>query len=94
MSINGNNKQDIKQGFKRKISLTKHRSEIATQSKSNHLDSLIDSTFRNMNRLLALSFKNGNDDLTRDYFDQYYMPSVEIKDFNALIDNKPFLISQ
>ena len=26
----------------------------------------------------------------RDSFDQYYMPSVEIKDFNALIDNKPF----
>ena len=34
--------------------------------------------------------KSGNDDLTRDSFDKYYMPLVEIKDFNALIDNKPF----
>ena len=27
---------------------------------------------------------------TRNSFDEYYMPLVEIKDFNALIDNKPF----
>ena len=35
-------------------------------------------------------FKNGNNDPTRDSFDKYYMSLVEIKDFNALIDNKPF----
>ena len=27
---------------------------------------------------------------TRNSFDEYYMPLVEIKDFNALINNKPF----
>ena len=26
----------------------------------------------------------------KDYFDQNYIPLVEIKDFNALIDNKTF----
>ena len=36
------------------------------------------------------SFKNGNNVLARDSFDKYYMPLVEIKDYNALIDNKPF----
>ena len=30
------------------------------------------------------------DDPTRNSFDEYYMILVEIKDFNALIDNKPF----
>ena len=40
--------------------------------------------------MFALSLKNSNDDPTRDSFDEYYMPSVEIKDFNALIDNKQF----
>ena len=34
-------------------------------------------------------FKNGNKHLTRNYFDKHYMPLVKIKDFNALIDNKP-----
>ena len=43
-----------------------------------------------MNRLLALSFKNNNNDPRRDSFGKYYMPLVEIKDFNALIDSKPF----
>ena len=37
-----------------------------------------------------LSFKNGDNDPTTGYFDEYYMPLVGIKDFNALIDNKPF----
>ena len=34
--------------------------------------------------------KNGNYDPTRDSFGKNYMSLVEIKDFNALIDNKPF----
>ena len=36
------------------------------------------------------SFKNGNDDPNKNSFDEYYMPLQEIKDFKALIDNKPF----
>ena len=48
----------------------------------------------NTNRLLVLSFKNSNDDTTRDSFEEYYMPLVETKDFNELTDNKQFLISQ
>ena len=51
---------------------------------------MVDVTFTNFNRLFVLSFKNGNDDPTRNSFDKYYMPLVEIKDVNALIDNKPF----
>ena len=40
--------------------------------------------------MFSLSSENGNDDPTRNSFDKYYMPLVEIKDFNALIDIKPF----
>ena len=39
--------------------------------------------------MLVLSFKNGNDDPTRNSFDKYYMPLVEIKYFNAFYFN-PF----
>ena len=76
--------------FKRLISWNKYRSEITTQPKGNNLDYLIDTAFRNINRLLVLSLKNYSNDPTRDSLDKYYMPLVEIKDFNALIDNKPF----
>ena len=51
---------------------------------------MIDATFRNINTLLILSFKNGDDDPAKNYFHKYHMPLVEIKKFNALIDNKPF----
>ena len=80
--------ENIKQGFKRTISWNKYRSEITTQPNNNNLDYLIDPIFRNIKRLFVLSFKNGKDDPTRNYFDKYYMPLVEIKDFKVLIDNK------
>ena len=77
----------MKQGFK-KWFLGK-KIEI-TQTKSNNLDYLIDLTFRNINRLFSLSFKNANNDPTRDSLEKHYMSLVQIKDVNALIDNKKF----
>ena len=90
LSINGNLKflENIKQGFKRTISLNKHRSEITTHPKNKILDYLTDLILRNIDRLLVLSFKNGNEHPTRDSLEKYYIPLVEIKDFNALIGNK------
>ena len=38
--------------------------------------------------MLLVSFKNEAGDTTRTSFDAYYMPLVEIEDFNVLIDNK------
>ena len=38
--------------------------------------------------MFVVSFKNRNDDPTRDSFDKYYMLLANIKNFNALIDNK------
>ena len=92
LSINDNIKflEIKKQGFERTISWNKYRSEITTQPKNNNLYYMINPTFRNINRLFVLSFKDGNNDPTRDSFDKYFMPLVEIKDFNALIKNKPF----
>ena len=51
---------------------------------------MIDLILRNLNRLFVLSFKFGESDPTRISFDKYYMSLIEIKDFNVLIDNKPF----
>ena len=48
---------------------------------------MIDPTFTNVNRLLVLTFENEDD---RTSFSKYYVPKVEIKDFNVLIDGKPF----
>ena len=51
---------------------------------------MIDLTFRNINSLSVLSYKNGNTDFDRDSSSSCYIPLVEIKDFNVLIENKLF----
>ena len=78
LPINGNIKilEYITQEFKRTISWNKYRSEVTKQPKSNNLGYLIDATFRNINRLFVLSFKNGKVDLRRSSFDKYYVPLV------------------
>ena len=63
---------------------------LTITSKYNNSDYLFDPTFKNINMLFVLSFKNGNNNPTRNSFDKCCMLMVEIKDFNALIDNKKF----
>ena len=73
LPINDNIKflEKIKQIFKRTISWKKYRSETTTQTKNNNLDYLINLTFRNIYRVLVLSFKNGNDDTNINSFSEY-----------------------
>ena len=44
-----------------------------TQLQNNNLDYTIDPTFRNINRLFVLSFKNGDNNPTRNSFNKYYI---------------------
>ena len=60
---------------------------MTNQTKTNHLNYLIDPTFTKVNRLFVLSFENEED---RTSFSKYYVPKVEIKDFNVLINEKSF----
>ena len=60
---------------------------MSNQTKNNNLNYLIDPTFTTVNRLFVLTFENEDD---RTSFPKYYIPKVEIKDFNVLIDKKPF----
>ena len=57
------------------------------KAKTNNTNYLIDPTFNRANRSFVLSFENEDD---RTSFSKYYRPSVEIKDFNVLIDGKSF----
>ena len=60
---------------------------MTNKTKTNHLNHLIDPTFTRVNRLLVLSFENEEG---RTSFSKYYVPKIEIKDFNVLIDGKRF----
>ena len=64
------------------------------QNNNNNLNYLIDPTFTNVNRLFVLSFERiEEDNIKKDYrdsFSHYYVPKVQIKDFNVLTDGKNF----
>ena len=75
--------EQLKTGFKRTIKWNKYRSEMSNQNKNHNLNYLIDPTFTNVNRVFVLSFETEDD---RTSFSKYFVPKVEIKDFNVLID--------
>ena len=63
---------------------------MTIQPQNNNLSHLIDPAFPNVNRLFILPFSRNNNTDNRDSFSNYYVLSVEIKDFNVLIDGKGF----
>ena len=48
---------------------------------------LIEPSFQCVNRLFPLAFEN---DVQRTSNKRYYLPNVEIKDYNVMIDGKTF----
>ena len=89
LSAENDNKllEQLNSGFRRSIKWNKYISQMYNQNKNNNLNYLIDTTFSNVNRLFVLSFEN-EDDRTSYY--KYYLPSIEIKDYNVLIDGNAF----
>ena len=75
--------EQLRTGFRRTIKWNKYRSEMTNQIENNNLTHLIDVTFTKVNRLFVLSFEYEND---RTSFSNYYIPNVQIEDFNVLID--------
>ena len=76
--------EQLRTGFKRTIKWNKYRSEMTNQTKNNNL---INPAFTKVDRLFVLLFENEND---RTSFSKQYVPNVEIKDFDVLIDGKSF----
>ena len=69
----------------------KYRSQITIQPQNKNLNYLIDPAFTNVNGLFVLLFTRNNAGDNRDSFSDYYVPKVEISDFNVLIDGESFL---
>ena len=83
--------QQLKSGFKRTINWNKYESNIKTHAQNRYLNHLINPRFQGVNRLFVLSFENENG---RTSHSAYYLPKVEIKDYNVMLMVKTFLIHQ
>ena len=82
--------EQLKSGFKRTIKWNKYTSQMTIRPQNNNLNYLIDPTFISFNRLFVLSLERTNAGDDRGLFSDYYVPNVEIKEFNVLTDGKIF----
>ena len=77
----------LKNGFKRTISWNKYLAKPELLAQNANLNHLIEPSFQGVNRLFVLAFEN---DTQRTSNKRYYIPSVEINDYNVMIDGKKF----
>ena len=78
-------RQQLEAGFKKTINWNKYESSIKTFVQNRYLNYLINPSFRGVNRLFVSSFENENN---RTSHSTYYLPKVEIKDYNIMIDGR------
>ena len=79
--------QQLKSGFKRVINWNKYLSKPELLAQNTNHNHLVEPSFQGVNRLFVLAFENEDNRTTRD---AYYLPNVEIKDFNIMINGENF----
>ena len=79
--------QQLKSGFKRVINWNKYLSKPELLAQNANLNHLVEPSFQGINRLFILAFENDNH---RTSDERYYLPTVEIKDYNIVINGENF----
>ena len=79
--------QQLKSGFKRVFNWNKYLSKPELLAQNPNLNHLVEPSFQGVNRFFVLAFENDNH---RTIHDRYYLPNVEIKDYNIMINGENF----
>ena len=79
--------QQLGSGFKRVINWNKYLSRPELLAQNPNLNYLIEPSFHGVDRLLVLAFEN---DAQRTVHSGYYLPNVEIKNYNVMINGENF----
>ena len=79
--------QQLKSGFTRVINWNKYFSKPELLAQNPNLNHLVEPSFQEVNRLFVLAFENDNDRISDD---EHYLPTVEIKDYNIVINGEKF----
>ena len=77
--------QPLKSGFKRVINWNTYLSKPELSAQNPNLIHLVEPSFQGVNRLFVLAFENDDD---RTACNSYYLPTVEIKDYNIMINGE------
>ena len=79
--------QQLKSDFKRVINWNRYLSKPELLAQNPNLNYLVEPSFQGVNRLFVLTFEN---DVRRILHTSYYLPNVEIKDYNIMINGENF----
>ena len=79
--------QQLKSGFKRVINWNKYLSKPELLRRNPHLNHLVEPSFQGINRFFVLAFEG---DRQRTSYSNYYLPNVEIKEYNIMINGEIF----
>ena len=79
--------QQLNSGFKRVINWKKYLSKPELLAQNPNLNHLVEPGFQRVSRLFVLAFENDNH---RTSDERYYLPSIEIKDYNIMINGENF----
>ena len=77
----------LKSGFKRTITWNKYSEKPELLARNRNLNNLIEPSFQGINRLFVLAFENDDQRISNK---RYYIPNVEIKNYNVMMDGKMF----
>ena len=77
--------QQLKSDFKSTINWNKYQTKETIQAPNPNLDYLINPSFQGVNSIFVLSFENN---IERTVHTKYYLPTVEIKVYNVMINGQ------
>ena len=79
--------QQLKSGFKRIINWNKYLSKPELLAQNPNLNYLVEPSFQEVKRLFVLVFE---DDTQRTRAKGYYLPTVQLKDYNIMVNGENF----
>ena len=77
--------QQLKSGFKRVMNWNKYCSKPELLAQNQNLNHLVEPSFQGVNRLFVLAFENDDHRISTK---RYNLPTVEIKDYNIMINGE------
>ena len=85
----------MNEGFKRPLYWKKYKVidnkvvETAAANAETHIRELLDSIYEGVKRLFVLAYDNteGNNQVSVNFFKKYFLPSVQIENYNIEIDD-------
>ena len=80
--------QQLKSDFERRVIWNKYLSKLELLAQNPNLNHLVELNFQGVNKLFVLAFEN---DIQRTSAKGYYLPNVELKEYNVMINGENVL---